>query len=262
MFDKPAVRYIGLAVVAFLLGFLAYKVEQAFRKPQLPSLESRLAAVQYQARLELVRYHYEALIPVKRFTSNDKKEGQLQFIMTAPAKVNGAIDLDKVQYEEINDTLVEVTLPPAELTDVIIDLDSVRDYSVKNPFLNLSFRMRGRNGGLHYKAYRAIQKALIEAKATVRKKAIQNGVLYRTEKMAEAYMRSMLGNLGYQVRFRKPPADLTLRNEILRSLSKEDEMDSLSTQEKINILKEIQIQADQSIARKGRNSLLNSLRPN
>ena len=192
--------------------------------------------------MRLAKYYYEAIIPIYNYSWKDPeqknvKSSALQFILSAPVEVSGFIDLSKVTYDDLGDSTVLVTMPAPELTEPIVRLDSIKDYAIKNK--GFALQIRSRSGGLFYKAFSAMQASIIKTKATVRQKAVASGLLKRTEKMGEIYMRNLLESLGYKAEFRPPNAEENLRTQLLNSLLKSDTLDKMPLEKKLELLKEL-----------------------
>ncbi len=241
-------NYVFILIVGLLFAYGAFKLERVFHKERTESIYSTLSAVNYITELRLAKFYYEAIIPVYKWTNKmdkaqakgkevDPKRGDLQFILVAPVEVGGFIDLSKVQYEDIGDSTILVTMPSPELTEPVVRLDSIKDYAIKNKGFALQIRTRA--GGLFYKAFTSMQHSIIQTKATVSQKAVASGLLTRTEKMGEIYMRNLLESLGYKAEFTLPNAEDNLRTKVLNSLLKTDTLDRMPLDKKLDLLKEL-----------------------
>ena len=105
------------------------------------------------------------------------------FLMTYTAVVRAGFDISKTSVD-INDTTVEVTIPPMEIQEITIQPKSLKFY---NTSLTL-FKPDEKN---------ETQKALVAAEEDAAEKAGKSGLLEAADENAEALLKGILeGNVG------------------------------------------------------------------
>ena len=236
--QSPWTKLAALIVVTALIGALAFLGTKFFRKKPKESLPRVLESVAYLNELRLVKYYYEALIPVyKDYDKKGRPKGRLQFLAICPAEVSGYVDLSEMQYS-YRDSLVEVTLPPARFTKPIIHLDSLKQYAIRNR--GFALRLPGFNTNLSAKGFTAIQHAIVKTKETVQEKAVANGITTRTRRLAELYVRNTLNELGLQVSFVPPDEGTRLRERLLPELSGDGILEQLPLEQRLELLERVE----------------------
>jgi hypothetical protein len=230
-------KLAALIVVAALAGALAFLGTRFFRKKPKESLPRVLESVAYLNELRLVKYYYEALIPVyKDYDKKGRPKGRLQFIAVCPAEVSGYIDLSAMKYS-YKDSLVSVTLPSPRFTKPIIHLDSLKQYAIRNR--GFALRLPGFNTNLSAKGFTAIQTALVKTKETVQQKALANGITTRTRRLAELYVRNTLNELGLQVAFVPPDDDTRLRERLIPELSGDGLLEQMPLPQRLELFEKL-----------------------
>lgn len=237
--QSPWSKLVALLLVTGLTGFLAYQGARMFRKSPQSLAPDVLESVAYLNDLRLVKYYYEALIPVyKDYDKKGRPKGRLQFIAVCPAEVSGYVDLSEMQYDFRGDSTVEVTLPNPRYTKPIIHIDSLRDYAIRNR--GFALRLPGFSSNLSTKAFTAIQTALLKTKEITAKKALENGILKRTRRLTELYVRNTLHELGYRVQFTAPSESERLRNSLLPEIHGDAFLEQLPLPQRLDLLERLQ----------------------
>lgn len=150
-------------------------------------------AVLYTKELHLVRHHYETIIPITKAGKGD----QLEFLLIAPAVVDGYVDLGKARFEQGKNKEIVIALPEPEISDVQIDINETREYTTRKRPLRLELP-----GNTKYaEAYEAIRSAISDSRKEVATRALNNGIQKETRRRAERYLRNLFGSLGYKVTF-------------------------------------------------------------
>ncbi|MFK7971796.1 MAG: DUF4230 domain-containing protein [Bacteroidia bacterium] len=237
--QSPWTKLGALIVVSALVAGLAFLGARMLRVSKKESLPRVLESVAYLNDLRLVKYYYEALIPVyKDYDKKGQPKGKLQFIAICPAEISGYVDMSEMQYNMLSDSLIGVTLPPARFTKPVIHLDSLKQYAIRNR--GFALRLPGFRTNITGKAFNAIQVALTNTKKTVQDKALANGITSRTRRLAELYVRNTLNELGFQVQFVPPNEHTRLRETLLPELSGDGLLDQLPLQQRLDLLKKLE----------------------
>lgn len=196
---------IGVIILGILIASFFLIKPLIWKDKTVDPAYSKIEAIKRIKELQLVKHHYETIIPITR-PAKKNKEGKLQFLMVAPAEVNGFIDLSKLKFNVEKDSLILVTLPPAEISQTLISLKNTKEYTFQRSFWQKFQEKLDRNTN-YLTAYDQIRSAIDSARADVRNRAIGNGILSDTQDKAEDYIRNMVNNLGYRVDFdRSRPA--------------------------------------------------------
>ncbi|MCB0840110.1 MAG: DUF4230 domain-containing protein [Bacteroidetes bacterium] len=153
---------------------------------------TKVDSIKRVRHLTLVKHHYEGIIPVA------KPNGKLQFLLIAPAEIEGYIDLSKMRVDLGRDSMLKVVLPEASVSEVWLNLNQAREYTWKK---NRWFIGRSLEIGNYFNAYEQIRTALAKSKMDVEKRAVVNGIKEQTLEKAKDYIRNMVNGLGYRIEF-------------------------------------------------------------
>lgn len=185
-----------------------------------PTTQPILEAVRYSRDLHLVKYHYETIIPVVKGRKGDK----LEFLLVAPAQVNGYIDLGKTRFKPLENKMVEISLPQPRISEPYIDLNHTQEYLTRRNTVRLFLP----GSEALSKAYEDIRGAIEDSRREVAARAKANGIEAETTRRAERYFRNVFSSLGYAVQFADPIAEqpetreeARLRAELEKYLSQE-----------------------------------------
>ena len=194
---------IGVIILGVLIAAFFLLRPIIWKEKKVDPAYSKVEAIKRIKELQLVKHHYETIIPITKAGKN-KKNPKLQFLMVAPAEVNGFIDLSKLKFTVEEDSLIKVMLPPSEISQTLISLKNTKEYTFQRSFWQ-KFK-EGMDRKTNYlSAYDRIRSAIDSARADVRNRAIVNGILDDTQDKAEDYIRNMVNNLGYRVEFEENP---------------------------------------------------------
>ena len=185
------VLIVSLAILAFL-----YYHELKKPKPVAPVF-TKVEGIKRLGELHLVKQHYESIVPIAK--TKKKGKDRLQMLLVAPVEVSGYLDLSKLEIQMKPDSLVEIVLPEAEVSDVYLNFKKMEEFSTGGKFRIFGSVLERAD---HEKVYYDIAKAIEETKLKVRKKAIQNRILTETQNKAQIFIQNFIHSLGYRVNFR------------------------------------------------------------
>ncbi|MDP5170694.1 MAG: DUF4230 domain-containing protein [Bacteroidia bacterium] len=211
--DEANAIAIGIIVLGLLVGAF-FLIRPFFRDKPVDPVYTKLEAIKHIQDLTLVKQHYTSLIPVTQKPKNDKDEPPLEFLLRAPVQVYGNIDMSQVDFIVEDDSLITVILPRPSIDRPYLDLGETEVFSAgKALFQKLSSRLFAKNVR-YLDAYDQITAAMEKASDDVYARALTNDIEKETLDQAEIYLRSLIGSLGYRVRFERPvdlpdPADST-----------------------------------------------------
>jgi len=154
----------------------------------LPNGQAVVLSIQAVARLETAQYTIEKVI------IKEDGQGALgalfgdRVIFVAHGDVIAGVDLGKIRPEDVvvlPDGRAFITLPAAEV--FVTNIDNDQSYVVD------------RQTGLLTKGSINLEtEARREAQAEIEQAALESGVLDQAQRNAEAYLRQLLGQLGYK----------------------------------------------------------------
>lgn len=197
-FMQSLVLMLGLALV----GGSIWATVQFFKIPKpVEPVYTKIEGIKRLGELHLVKQHYESIIPITRQKLNRKdelKREKLQFLLRAPVEVSGYMDFSQIKLVLQPDSLVEISLPPAEISDPYLDFNKTEEYLVEGKFRIFGQYIENIN---HEKAYYDIARGINDAKEKVKKRAISNEILKETHQKAQIFLRNFVHTLGYRVSF-------------------------------------------------------------
>ena len=151
------------------------------------SHQTVLTQIEALGRLELVRYHFRDVVEYRR-SSRFPLLPDAKVALIVGGEAVGCLDLRKIRPQDITlegDSVLRLTLPPAELCSFQIRHDQSRVFSTENGFFQ--------DASLVDDGYRF-------AEAQVRRAALQSGILAQTERNAQLILVPLLQKLtGRQV---------------------------------------------------------------
>ena len=197
-FMRTLVWILGLAALVYsgsrLMGFFH------FPDPVEP-VYTKIEAIKRLGELHLVKHHYEAVIPVvaeKDKILSRKTNQKLQFLLISPIEVSGYIDFSELKLNIEEDSLLRISIPPAQISDAYLDLANTKEFLAQGKFRIFGKYVERIN---HEEAYYAIAGAINEAKAKTEKKAKANEIQKETMLKAQIFLRNFVSTLGYRVVF-------------------------------------------------------------
>ncbi|MEL6848939.1 MAG: DUF4230 domain-containing protein, partial [Bacteroidota bacterium] len=139
-----------------------------------------------------------------RKKAKNEEDRDLQVLLMAPCQVNGFIDLRDMRFDVLEDSLIQVTLPQAEINEPWIGITQTKEYTFRKNIWKRMGEKMNRKAFNYLAAYDQIRMAIDSTRREVARKAIMNGILEDTEEKAEDYIRNMVNNFGYRVEFIQP----------------------------------------------------------
>lgn len=212
-FTQTLVLILGLA----LIGSSVWATVSFFKIPDpVPPVYTKVEGIKRLGELHLVKQYYESIIPITKQKLNRKEELQkekLQFLLIAPVEVSGFVDFSKIKLSLKPDSLVEISLPTPETSEVYLDFKATQEYLAEGKFRIFGQYVENID---HEKAYYDIARGINDAKKRIRDRAITNDILKETEIKAQIFLRNFIHTLGYRVEFtsiaekaESPPGDLS-----------------------------------------------------
>lgn len=196
--DEANAIAIGIIVLGLLVGAF-FLIRPFFQEKPVNPVYTKLEAIKHIQEMTLVKQHYTTLIPV-----TNVKNDNLEFLLRAPVQVYGNIDLSRVEFDVLEDSLIAVHLPAPEIEEPYLDIQETEVFSAgKSLFQRMSARLFDKNK-TYLEAYDQIRMSLDTASANVLKRAYLNDIEEETLDQAELYLRSLIGSLGYRVQFYRP----------------------------------------------------------
>ncbi len=205
--ERKLLAVLLLLAALLTLGIWGYNVIEDHQRTK--PLLMHFQGVREMEEIEFVQFHYREIVPIT------SKDGKLEFLISVPAAISGKVDMTQLEYRVVEDSTIEVTLPPAILSDVQIDLTQVTDEFDRNNQLKLFLSGGGREYG---KAYEAIMNGINTTKKAVLANAIKDDIIARTEREARAYVIRLANSMGYKVRFKEPKRDKSWEKSIEKRL--------------------------------------------
>ena len=191
-FFKARKTLVWIVLGVLVLSLVIWGVRRYENNHEQAPLLFHFEGVKQLEQMEFVKQHYEEVVHVT------DQGGQLEFMMRVPATVSGSMDMTKMRYDLLDDSLVRVTLPEVIISDVVVDLQNVTSYDNKGKRLSLFLSGGGKAYG---KAYESIMKSVEETKQGVLSNAIRDDLISETNRQARLYMVHIGNSLGYRMEF-------------------------------------------------------------
>lgn len=145
---------------------------------------NKLTAIQ---ELATVKYNYTGVVSyrdaIKLFQMNVPLT-EKSFIFKYNAYLKAGVDFSRMKVELYDEGKVHVSMPRAQIFDIVIDENSVRVFNETDNAFN-PIKIGDYN------------KALLQEKATIRQDAIDNGLLKDANRQAELMLKSFLKEMGF-----------------------------------------------------------------
>jgi hypothetical protein len=183
----------GMAIALLVCGI--FFLGRGFQKPRIiqSPVYSRIEEVRHIRHLELVTYYFESMVDVTHLEKADK----VYLLMIVPARVSCYIDLEHMHYL-VEDSLVRIQLPEPVIEPPVLDLDSARLFNMNQRYVTASKKS-------YETVVRNVQLSLGRAKEDVLNRAAANGIREEARRLGEAYFRSLLTGLGFEIEFISQP---------------------------------------------------------
>lgn len=205
-FFNRLILIAGILAIAFCI----WSSLDFFKKPvSVDPIHAKIEGIKRLGELHLVEHYYESIIPItKQKEDNDgnAKKEKLKFLLKAPIKVSGYVDFNQIQVSLQADSLLEITLPPTQISKAYLDLKETEEYLVDG-------RLRIFNRYLqkidHKEVYEDIARGISESKTKIRDRAKGNAIEKETQMKAKVFLRNFVSALGYRVEFSTTPVTPT-----------------------------------------------------
>jgi hypothetical protein len=178
--------YLFLAttiVLALMLGINSMKITR-MKRYDTTTVLSKIIHIQ---ELATVKYSYSGVIGFKdnfKILNIGVPLTDKYFLLKYNGYLKAGVDFSRVKVN-INGDKVHVSMPPAQIFDVVIDENSVTVYGESENAFN-PIKISDYN------------KALIDEKATMRQDAIRQGILKDADNQAGIAIKSLLQEMGFK----------------------------------------------------------------
>jgi hypothetical protein len=162
-------------------------------QPTILNTPTMLTLVQRQAVLETMRYSFEKVVPVE-FAQELGGVGGEKLLYIGVGYITAGVDLSDLSEEAVTTDdagRVTVTLPPAHLTDCVLDPRTSYVYRHDVGFLNFITDVFNDEPDL-------LELAEREAIIAFRESALESGILAQAQTYAERHLRAILMAVGAQ----------------------------------------------------------------
>ncbi|MEL6718499.1 MAG: DUF4230 domain-containing protein, partial [Bacteroidota bacterium] len=133
---------------------------------------------------------------------NAKKE-KLEFLLKAPVRVSGYLDFSQIQLSVLQDSLLHIGLPPAQISKAYLDLKRTEEYLVDGKLRVFNRYFENID---HEEVYKDIARGINNNKIDIRKRAKINAIEKETLMKAKIFLRNFVSTLGYRVEFPNDPS--------------------------------------------------------
>lgn len=209
------------ALVGLIIGVFIFFIKPAPKEARY----TRLNPINYISELRLVRYHYEAFVPMTK----KRNKNSLTGLYSLPLQMDGYIDFQEIEISFPTDSVVEIEIPETRISNPILDYRNLDVLYQKKGF----WRKFQSDNSID-NSFNALSQAIEEVKKNAILAAENQGVFQRTQSSAEILLRNIYGAMGYQVRI-KQPGRWVKRKKILTEFLdglRADDLAKLSSKEK------------------------------
>lgn len=177
-------------------GYLAYKFIWG-KKPD--PVYSKIESIKRVQELHLAKMHFESIIPI---TKGKNRSEKFQFLLIAPMELSVYVDMKKVKFQSMGDSMLQVTIPQPEISEVYIDFRKTKEYNYSDP--GIMAKITGRAKFDYMKVVGEVQEKIRIGKKQVIARANSPKVMKDVVGKAEAYLQNVLNSVGYRVTFIEP----------------------------------------------------------
>jgi hypothetical protein len=174
-----------------------------------PTPEVILLGVKALGELDTVEYSLETVVDKEAQQSSvvtiagiEIWKPRLHFLLIASGRVKAGVDFREMTRYEVVDYKVTVYLPSPRITDYYVDTRDIELYYIRTDFgLDEQFAIEKYN------------EAVVEAQESLRRAALESGILDAARANAVALVQSLILGLGFsevEVKFLPPGGDETL----------------------------------------------------
>lgn len=185
--NYPIYFFLGtIIILAFLLGIMGINKMNRIRgkKYDTSTVFSKIVHIQ---ELATVKYSYSGVIGFKdnfKILNISVPLTDKYFLLKYNGYLKAGVDFSRIKVN-INGENVHVSMPRAQIFDVVIDENSIKVYDESENAFN-PIKISDYN------------KALIGEKETMRQDAIRQGVLNDANSQAELAVKSLLQEMGFK----------------------------------------------------------------
>lgn len=158
---------------------------------------SKIESIKRVQELHLAKLHFESIIPITK-----EKGDKFQFLLIAPMELSMYVDMKKVDFESLGDSMLRVTIPQPEVSEVYIDFRKTKEYNYSDP--GLMAKITGRAKFDYMAVVEEVQEKIKIGKMQVQARANSPKVMEDVVDKAEAYLQNVLNSVGYRVEFVEP----------------------------------------------------------
>ncbi len=155
-----------------------------------------LSKIVHVQELALVKHNYNGVIGYKdfmKFMNLNIPLTEKYFLLKYNGYIKAGVDFSRIKVD-VNETSVHVTMPKAQILDIVIDENSVHVYDESDNAFN-PIKISDYN------------EALKKEKETMRRDALNQGILKDANQQAELAIKSLLEEMGFE--------DITVTEEIV-----------------------------------------------
>jgi preprotein translocase subunit Sss1 len=209
-------------------GYLVYKWIWG-KKPD--PVYSKIESIKRVQELHLAKLHFESIIPI---TKENRRSEKFQFLLIAPMELSMYVDMKKVDFQPMGDSMLQVTIPQPEISEVYIDFRKTKEYNYSDP--GIMAKITGREKFDYMKVVQEVQQKIRAGKKQVIARANSPAVMQDVVDKAEAYLQNVLNSVGYRVSFVEPELQnqqQKLLGELESLLEDNDEIDESKLYKKL-----------------------------
>jgi hypothetical protein len=177
--------HVAIGLLLILLGCVFLITRRPEPKPDLDP-QAVVAQVRRLNQLSTVRYTVQKVIGLKE---QKQPVGEESLLLVIQARVEAGIDLASLREQDIfrrSDGAIVVRLPPARILNVAVDVNETKVWDRAKtwwtPWVPYSIDLE--------------QRARVEGLESVKKAALEMGILKDAERNAESSIRGLLGLAG------------------------------------------------------------------
>ena len=181
---KKTFIIIGLTLVIGVVGgiFIQKKITKPNSKIAITMFEEIIKVKE----LHLIKHKYQDLSFIHKKNDPDKT---LRAIAIIPVVVSSYIDLNDIEINKKNDSIIGIVLPEPQLEDPNFKTDKMEVKSVRDFQIYM-----GKD--LHSEVLKYFRENTIRRKEAIIKLSIDNGIINETKEDAAEYIYSLMKGLG------------------------------------------------------------------
>ncbi|MEM6272776.1 MAG: DUF4230 domain-containing protein [Bacteroidota bacterium] len=182
-----------IALLVLLLVFLSagglHLVNSIRARFRPDPLVTHFQGLQSMEELRLVEQEYREVIPIT------DKDGRLEFLIQAPARIYGAMDMTRLQFEK-QENGYRVHLPPPIISAPYIDLHDIQTLDIRSRKISLFLA----GGGKKFdRVYAEFKRAIKATEQGLRESARTNGIEADVRREARHYFLNLGRTFGVNI---------------------------------------------------------------